>query len=291
MTTETRTQFGILFSFVSIFIVVLVSYGLAWHLRNKREEEKEIVRKAGLIERGFGPIEEKEGHRQEERGQVEKPGINNRLKELVTRRVKRWRVLGTFWLCTSSAIRFILVWVLCADAMDARHHILLLINNYVQLALMMYVIVNLGLAIQYLNVWHEEEEEGVIIKEGWVVDKAARVVAPIWLSLTIICGILTIAEIVLFAIRKLKPLTFLMLTTVKTGVWTILFVLSMTAENYNSAIFSETISNIILLVILWISLVYGGIIFYIQKKSYEPVDILLDRQSSNKFSTTDSDCQ
>lgn len=49
-----HTQIGILFGFVAAFIIVIVSYGLAWRLYNKREEKVEAARKASLVERGFG---------------------------------------------------------------------------------------------------------------------------------------------------------------------------------------------------------------------------------------------
>jgi hypothetical protein len=55
MTSQTRTELGILFGFVAIFLLVVTSYGAAWKLWNKKEETIEAERKAGLIERGFGP--------------------------------------------------------------------------------------------------------------------------------------------------------------------------------------------------------------------------------------------
>jgi len=44
-------------SFIAIFIVATTTYAIVWILRNKREEKKEAIRKAGLIERGFGPLD------------------------------------------------------------------------------------------------------------------------------------------------------------------------------------------------------------------------------------------
>ncbi|KUJ14112.1 uncharacterized protein LY89DRAFT_687362 [Mollisia scopiformis] len=49
------TQMGILFGFVAIFIVILISYSTVWWLYNKREERQEAQRKQDLIDRGFGP--------------------------------------------------------------------------------------------------------------------------------------------------------------------------------------------------------------------------------------------
>ena len=48
-------NWGILFGFIAIFIVVLAAYSAVWYIRSKREEKKEAARKADLIERGFGP--------------------------------------------------------------------------------------------------------------------------------------------------------------------------------------------------------------------------------------------
>ncbi|KAE9372449.1 hypothetical protein N431DRAFT_483239 [Stipitochalara longipes BDJ] len=49
-----RTQFGILFGFVGIFIVVIICFGITWRLWNLREERREEERKRILIEEGWG---------------------------------------------------------------------------------------------------------------------------------------------------------------------------------------------------------------------------------------------
>jgi hypothetical protein len=49
-----RTQFGILFGFVAIFIVVILCFGFTWRMWNIREEKKEAERKRVLIEEGWG---------------------------------------------------------------------------------------------------------------------------------------------------------------------------------------------------------------------------------------------
>jgi hypothetical protein len=70
MTTKNSTQFGILFGFVGAFILMILCYGVVWRFYNKREEKKEAVRKADLIERGFdssGEFEEKGKEREEYR--------------------------------------------------------------------------------------------------------------------------------------------------------------------------------------------------------------------------------
>ena len=49
-----RTQFGILFGFVAIFIVVIICFGLTWRVWNIREQRREEERKRLLIEEGWG---------------------------------------------------------------------------------------------------------------------------------------------------------------------------------------------------------------------------------------------
>jgi hypothetical protein len=49
-----RTQLGILFGFVGIFIVVIVTFGVMWALYNKKQEKRELARKERLIEEGWG---------------------------------------------------------------------------------------------------------------------------------------------------------------------------------------------------------------------------------------------
>jgi len=60
MTSKNGVDFGVLFGFVGIFIVFLGAYSLVWHMNTKREERKEAARKAALVERGFGPLDEKD---------------------------------------------------------------------------------------------------------------------------------------------------------------------------------------------------------------------------------------
>ncbi|CZR58512.1 uncharacterized protein PAC_08404 [Phialocephala subalpina] len=53
---STRTQMGILFGFVAIFLVIGASYSIIWRMYNKREERQEAERKQALLDRGFGPL-------------------------------------------------------------------------------------------------------------------------------------------------------------------------------------------------------------------------------------------
>jgi len=49
-----RTQFGILFGFVGIFIVVIVCFGVSWRLWNIHAERREEERRQRLLEAGGG---------------------------------------------------------------------------------------------------------------------------------------------------------------------------------------------------------------------------------------------
>jgi hypothetical protein len=50
-------------------------------------------------------------------------------------------------------------------------------------------------------------------------------IVPIWLGILCVCLILTIAEVILFARLKLKPLHFLITNVIKSTIWLALFVL------------------------------------------------------------------
>jgi len=58
MVSNTDRQFGILFGFVGIFLLVTITYSASWMVINKREEIREAARQASMIERGYGPNDE-----------------------------------------------------------------------------------------------------------------------------------------------------------------------------------------------------------------------------------------
>jgi len=41
-----------------IFLVITIAYSASWMVWNKREERREVARKADMIERGYGPSDE-----------------------------------------------------------------------------------------------------------------------------------------------------------------------------------------------------------------------------------------
>jgi hypothetical protein len=64
---------------------------------------------------------------------------------------------------------------------------------------------------------------------------------------------LTITEIVLLAKHKLKPLTFLIMNVVKSGIWTVIFVLDVISAVDNSE--SRTAS--------FLAIIIDGILVYV----------------------------
>ncbi|KAE8444312.1 hypothetical protein EG329_000622 [Mollisiaceae sp. DMI_Dod_QoI] len=80
-----------------------------------------------------------------------------------------------------------------------------------------------------------------------------------------ICLILTITEIVLLARHKLKPKTFVILNTLKSTIWTVIFILDIVSFVDNN---SRTVSfgGLIIEGVLWlcfiIPLIYGSVILH-----------------------------
>ncbi len=65
-----RTQLGILFGFVGIFIVLTISFGVIWVLYNKRQERKEEERRRMLIEEGWGSADAGLGEKGKGKGKI-----------------------------------------------------------------------------------------------------------------------------------------------------------------------------------------------------------------------------
>ena len=86
--------------------------------------------------------------------------------------------------------------------------------------------VAVGVLVSYDNNedWDDTSFDNVS-DPGHVVDVATDVVVPIWITLCVICLILTITEIILLLRHKLRPLAFLIMNVVKSAIWTVLFVM------------------------------------------------------------------
>lgn len=78
-------------------------------------------------------------------------------------------------------------------------------------------------------------------------------IVPIWMVMLVICLVLTITEIVLLARHKLRPKTFVIFNTIKSTIWTILFILDIVSFVDNN---SRTTSFIGLIIeaLLWYAL-------------------------------------
>lgn len=70
------------------------------------------------------------------------------------------------------------------------------------------------------------------------------------MAMLLICLILTITEIILLARHKLKPKTFVIFNTIKSTIWTVLFVLDIVSFVDNN---SRTVSFVGLIIeaVLW----------------------------------------
>jgi len=86
----------------------------------------------------------------------------------------------------------------------------------------------------------------------------------VWISICVLCLVLTITEIILLARHKLKPLTFIIMNVIKTGIWTALFVLDVISAIETSArgtSIGRVITSAILLYV-YIFVCFRSSIFY-----------------------------
>lgn len=82
---------------------------------------------------------------------------------------------------------------------------------------------------------------------------ARNSIVPIWIAMLVICLVLTITEIVLLARHKLKPKTFVIMNTIKSTIWTILFVLDVISSvDRNSR--TTSFLGLIIEALLWYAL-------------------------------------
>lgn len=111
-----------------------------------------------------------------------------------------------------------------------------------------------------------------------VIEKAGKVVGPVWIALISTCLILTITEIVLLARKSLKPLTFLITNILKSAIWAVLFVIDIiSAVNTSTSRTASIVAILIeaaLLLSFWLPLIYASIIYHRFRKGsqYKPVN-------------------
>jgi len=105
---------------------------------------------------------------------------------------------------------------------------------------------------------------------------AVEIIAPIWLTVGLICMVLTIVEIILLSRHKLKPKTFVIMNTIKSTIWAGLFLYDLAAVivyNKNGEGDSRVsgvgslIVEAILLMSFWAPLIYGSVIYHRSRKA------------------------
>ncbi|KUJ13875.1 uncharacterized protein LY89DRAFT_672147 [Mollisia scopiformis] len=125
----------------------------------------------------------------------------------------------------------------------------------------------LGLAVGVIVNWDNNDgycADGIDCNFN-EVSTGAKIIVPIWMAMLLICLVLTIAEIILLARHKLKPKTFVIFNTIKSTIWTVLFVLDIVSFVDNN---SRTVSFVGLIIeaVLWlcfiIPLIYGSVIYH-----------------------------
>ncbi|EPE25156.1 hypothetical protein GLAREA_11737 [Glarea lozoyensis ATCC 20868] len=120
-----------------------------------------------------------------------------------------------------------------------------------------------------------DESNGVTLKD---IRDASKIIVPVWIAVSCVCLILTISEIILLAIHKLKPIVFVIMNAFKTGAWTVAFVASMISVSRNDPKLhgAATIAaDVVVLIAFWIPFIYGIFVFVRNRKakrSYASVD-------------------
>ncbi|KAN0110570.1 hypothetical protein V8E51_006957 [Hyaloscypha variabilis] len=155
-----------------------------------------------------------------------------------------------------------------------------------QLGFELLMIAVVALAAGYLSTYVDGSDyDQVVDDNGEIYDVdnntlnvAEHRIVPIWLGILCVCLILTIAEVILFARLKLKPLHFLITNVIKSTIWLALFVLEIVSvvdiHQYHTASVPAIIIEGALLLCFWIPLIYAGIIYHRfrkEAKSYKPV--------------------
>ena len=125
---------------------------------------------------------------------------------------------------------------------------------------MLVFIALLGLALNVLvnddnngEDWDNSEFDGIADPEH-AVHEAKDVIVPVWITLCVICLVLTITEIILLARQKLRPLAFLFMNIIKAAIWTVLFTLDLISAITAGGRTASTVGIIIDSVILYVFL-------------------------------------
>lgn len=130
----------------------------------------------------------------------------------------------------------------------------------IQIFFMLIFIALLGLAedllISYDNNndedWDDTKFDNVNDPEH-VVHVATNIVVPVYITLCVLCLVLTITEIILLARHKLRPLAFLVMNVIKTAIWTVLFVLDIVSAVTAGGRTTSAVGIIIDAILLYVS--------------------------------------
>jgi len=149
----------------------------------------------------------------------------------------------------------------------------------IQTALLLFIIFLLALGVAVLGRVADTYGDELTGDEEHVVHVATDILGPIWIALTCSCLILTITEIVLLVRRKLTPLTFLVMSVIKTTIWTVLLIVDVVGTVDGGAR-APTALGIIVEGVLWLAfvgpLIYASVIYHRfrrDEKAYKSVDL------------------
>ncbi|KAL2065740.1 hypothetical protein VTL71DRAFT_3410 [Oculimacula yallundae] len=148
----------------------------------------------------------------------------------------------------------------------------------VQLGLELIMIGLLSVAVGVLVHYDNQDYDYYSGEDEKTIEKAGKVIGPVWIALIAACLILTITEIVLLARKKLKPLTFLITNILKSAFWGALFIIDIiSAVNSSSSRTASAVALLIeaaLLLSFWLPLIYASIIYHRFRKGrqYKPVN-------------------
>ncbi|KAK0111254.1 hypothetical protein ONS95_001626 [Cadophora gregata] len=148
----------------------------------------------------------------------------------------------------------------------------------IQLGLELIMIALLSLAVGVLVHYDNNDSFYYSDSDEDTIEKAGKVVGPVWIALISACLILTVTEIVLLARKSLKPLTFLITNILKSAIWAVLFVIDIiSAVNTSTSRTASAVAILIeaaLLLSFWLPLIYASIIYHRFRKGrqYKPVN-------------------
>ncbi|KAH7333370.1 hypothetical protein BKA65DRAFT_43388 [Rhexocercosporidium sp. MPI-PUGE-AT-0058] len=139
----------------------------------------------------------------------------------------------------------------------------------VQLGLELIMIALLALAVGVLVHYDNDNYDNYFYSDSndeVKIERAGKIIGPIWIALISACLILTITEIVLLARKSLKPLTFLITNILKSAIWAVLFVIDIiSAVNTSTSRTASVVAILIeaaLLLSFWLPLIYASIIYH-----------------------------